>query len=103
MIGFDGIALISVMSNPEVDAVTGIKNLQMRIITHNDGGSWKQLILPNYDSHGQPYACQSAVRASLRFRRDPVLTIETGFSLRAHGYTNEWTLARRLAVPPSSG
>ncbi|KAH9967606.1 hypothetical protein BGW80DRAFT_1340569, partial [Lactifluus volemus] len=52
---------------------------------HNDGGSWKQLILPNYDLHGQLYACQSVVH--------PVVTIETGFSLCAHGYTNEWTLA----------
>ncbi|KAH9970792.1 hypothetical protein BGW80DRAFT_1326683 [Lactifluus volemus] len=44
-------------------------------ITHNDGGSWKQLIVPNNDSHGQPYACQSAVRASLRIQRDPVQSL----------------------------
>jgi Sortilin, neurotensin receptor 3, len=77
MIGLDGIALINVVSNPEVAAVTGSKDLQTRI-THNDGGSWKQLIPPKYDSHRQPYDCQSAVRALLRIRRDPVVTIETG-------------------------
>ncbi|KAH9954909.1 hypothetical protein BGW80DRAFT_1258399 [Lactifluus volemus] len=43
MIGFDGIVLINVVSNPEVDTVTGIKNLQMHM-TH-DGGIWTQLIL----------------------------------------------------------
>jgi Sortilin, neurotensin receptor 3, len=77
MIGLDGIALINVVSNPDMAAVTGAKDLQTRI-THNDGGSWKQLNPPKYDSHGQPYGCQSAVRASLRFRRDPVVTIEIG-------------------------
>jgi len=49
MIGLDSIAL------------TGSKELQTRI-TQNDGGGWKPLILPKFDSHGQAYDCRSAVR-----------------------------------------
>jgi sortilin (neurotensin receptor 3) len=63
MIGIDGIAIVNVVSNPEAAAVTGDKELQTRI-THNDGGRWKPLIPPKYDSQGQPYECRSAVRAS---------------------------------------
>jgi hypothetical protein len=66
MVGLDGIAIVNVVSNPEVAAVTGTKELQTRI-THNDGGSWKRLSSPKYDSHGQPYECRSAVRTPLLF------------------------------------
>jgi len=62
MIGLDGIAIVNVVSNPEAAAVTGTKELQTRI-THNDGGRWKRLIPPKYDSHGQTYDCESAVCA----------------------------------------
>ena len=37
MIGLDGIALVNIVSNPDLAAVTGVKALQTRI-THNDGG-----------------------------------------------------------------
>jgi hypothetical protein len=63
MVGLDGIAIVNVVSNPEAAAVTGSKELQTRI-THNDGGRWKPLIPPKYDSLGRPYECRSAVRAS---------------------------------------
>jgi hypothetical protein len=63
MVGLDGIAIVNVVSNPEAAAVTGSKELQTRI-THNDGGRWKPLIPPKYDSLGRPYECGSAVRAS---------------------------------------
>ena len=63
MIGLDGIAIVNVVSNPEAAAVTGTKELQTRI-THNDGGKWKPLIPPKYDSHGQSYDCDSAVCVS---------------------------------------
>ncbi|KAH9989911.1 Oligoxyloglucan reducing end-specific cellobiohydrolase [Russula compacta] len=69
MIGLDGIALINVVSNPEVAAVTGNKELQTRI-THNDGGRWKPLTPPKLDSRGQPYDCRSV-----------------SCSLHVHGYT----------------
>ncbi|KAH8994731.1 Oligoxyloglucan reducing end-specific cellobiohydrolase [Lactarius hatsudake] len=69
MIGLDGIALVNVIANPEAAAVTGTKELQTRI-THNDGGSWKPLNPPKYDSHGQAYDCWSASCA-----------------LHVHGYT----------------
>ncbi len=61
MIGLDGIALINIVSNPDAAAVTGSKELQTRI-THNDGGSWKSLIPPKVDSHGQTYDCRKVVR-----------------------------------------
>jgi hypothetical protein len=60
MIGLDGIAIVNVVSNPEAAAVTGTKELQTRI-THNDGGSWKPLTPPKYDSHSRPYDCDSVV------------------------------------------
>jgi hypothetical protein len=60
MIGLDGIAIVNVVSNPEAAAVTRTKELQTRI-THNDGGKWKPLIPPKYDSQGRPYECDSAV------------------------------------------
>jgi hypothetical protein len=60
MIGLDGIAIVNVIANPELAAVTGSKELQTRI-THNDGGRWKPLIPPKHDSHGQAYECDSAV------------------------------------------
>ncbi|CAK5273809.1 unnamed protein product [Mycena citricolor] len=69
MIGLDGIALINVVSNPDEAALTGRKTLQSRI-THNDGGTWKQLTAPAVDSHGKKYDCKS-----------------TGCSLHIHGYT----------------
>ncbi|KAJ6485837.1 Oligoxyloglucan reducing end-specific cellobiohydrolase [Mycena sanguinolenta] len=69
MIGLDGIALINVVSNPHEAAITGQKALQTRI-THNDGGTWKQLTPPQKDSLGNTYECQS-----------------TSCALHIHGYT----------------
>jgi hypothetical protein len=69
LIGLDGIAIVNIVSNPEAAPITGTKELQTRI-THNDGGSWKPLIPPKYDSHGQPYECRSAVRTSLALSRE---------------------------------
>jgi hypothetical protein len=77
MIGLDGIAIVNIVSNPEAAAITGTKELQTRI-THNDGGRWKSLTPPKYDSQGQPYDCRSAVCASSHLQGARVLTIETG-------------------------
>ena len=68
MIGLDGIAIVNVVSNPEAAAVTGTKELQTRI-THNDGGKWKPLIPPKYDSYGKSYECDSAVCIYTPFHR----------------------------------
>lgn len=62
MVGLDGIAIVNVVANPDAAAVTGTKELQTRI-THNDGGRWKPLTPPKYDSQGQTYECRSVVRA----------------------------------------
>lgn len=98
MVGLDGIAIVNVVSNPEAAAVTGTKELQTRI-THNDGGRWKPLNPPKYDSQGQPYECRSAVSVS------PLsieLVIDIPFSPVRSMCTdtqNDLTLARRSAVP----
>jgi len=44
MIGLDGIALVNVVADPQLAAVTGVKTLQSRI-THNDGGLSKLVVL----------------------------------------------------------
>ena len=72
MIGLDGIALINIVSNAETASVTGTKELQTRI-THNDGGRWKRLNPPKYDSHGQAYDCRSTVRFSCFLTRGGTL------------------------------
>lgn len=66
MVGLDGIAIVNVVANPDAAAVTGTKELQTRI-THNDGGRWKPLTPPKYDSQGQTYECRSVVRAPHSF------------------------------------
>ncbi|KAH8981343.1 Oligoxyloglucan reducing end-specific cellobiohydrolase [Lactarius akahatsu] len=85
MIGLDGIALINVIANPEAAAVTGTKELQTRI-THNDGGSWKPLNPPKYDSHGQAYDCRSASCA-----------------LHVHGYTERFDPRATFSSPSVVG
>jgi hypothetical protein len=44
MIGLDGIALVNVVADPQLAAVTGVKKLQSKI-THNDGGLFKLVVL----------------------------------------------------------
>jgi len=61
MIGLDGIALVNIVSNPQEAVHTNQKAIQSRI-THNDGGTWKQLVPPRRDSQGNEYACSSTVR-----------------------------------------
>lgn len=101
MIGLDGIAIVNVVSNPEAAAVTGTKELQTRI-THNDGGKWKPLIPPKYDSHGQSYDCDSAVCVSQPRFIEPFGDI----GLRPARFMctdtqSDSTLARRSAALPS--
>ncbi|KAJ7626363.1 vacuolar protein sorting/targeting protein 10 [Mycena polygramma] len=82
MIGLDGIALINVVANPQEAALTGRKALQTRI-THNDGGTWKPLVPPKKDSHGNEYECKG-----------------TKCALHIHGYT-ERTDPRATYSSPS--
>ncbi|KAH9036733.1 hypothetical protein EDB83DRAFT_2524754 [Lactarius deliciosus] len=77
--------LINVIANPEAAAVTGTKELQTRI-THNDGGSWKPLNPPKYDSHGQAYDCRSASCA-----------------LHVHGYTERFDPRATFSSPSVVG
>jgi hypothetical protein len=79
MIGLDGIALVNIVGNPEMAAITGVKELQSRI-THNDGGvtklvallwivclmfflgsTWTPLSPPRLDSNKQEYGCFDTV------------------------------------------
>ncbi|THH18916.1 hypothetical protein EW146_g2149 [Bondarzewia mesenterica] len=85
MIGLDGIALINVVSNPLDAPVTGSKQLQTRI-THNDGGTWKQLIPPKFDSMGRRYDCNSASCA-----------------LHVHGYTERFDPRATFSSPSVVG
>jgi hypothetical protein len=79
-VGINGVGLINVVSNPEDAVVSHRKETQTKI-THNDGGSWKSLKAPSYDSHGDPYECRGA-RCSLHLhgsaeRYDPSATYST--------------------------
>ncbi|KAI0262354.1 Oligoxyloglucan reducing end-specific cellobiohydrolase [Gloeopeniophorella convolvens] len=85
MIGLDGIALVNVVSNPSQASLTGHKELQTRV-THNDGGTWKALIPPKYDSHGQQYECRSAACA-----------------LHVHGYTERYDPRATFSSPSVVG
>ncbi|KAJ7444437.1 Oligoxyloglucan reducing end-specific cellobiohydrolase [Mycena latifolia] len=69
IIGIDGIAFVNVVANPQEAVLTGQKALQTRI-THTDGATWKPLMPPLRDSHGNKYECQS-----------------TACALHLHGYT----------------
>jgi hypothetical protein len=103
MVGLDGIAIVNVVANPEAAAVTGTKELQTRI-THNDGGRWKSLIPPKYDSQGQVYGCRSVVRTPVSFQLNFVADIQ--FRPARSMYTDtqsDSTLARRSVAPPLLG
>src|SRR6201996_5670635 len=104
MIGLDGIALINIVSNAETAAIAGTKELQTRI-THNDGGSWKTLNPPKYDSHGQTYDCRSAVRVLLLFyfSLGTLMFLGSLAHSTCMGTRSESTPVRRSAARPSSG
>ncbi|CCM05586.1 uncharacterized protein FIBRA_07814 [Fibroporia radiculosa] len=74
MIGLDGIALVNVVSNPDDAAITGRKELQSRI-THNDGGTWKPLTPPLFDSLGNNYECSRTVSERSILPNKPLLTV----------------------------
>ncbi|KAA1470082.1 Oligoxyloglucan reducing end-specific cellobiohydrolase [Dentipellis sp. KUC8613] len=85
MIGLDGIALINVVANPAEAPVSRMKQLQTRI-THNDGGSWKPLVPPKFDSQGNRYECGSATCA-----------------LHVHGYTERFDPRATFSSPSVVG
>ncbi|TFY78544.1 hypothetical protein EWM64_g5467 [Hericium alpestre] len=85
MIGLDGIALINVVANPHEAPVSRMKELQTRI-THNDGGSWKPLVPPKFDSHGNRYECSS-----------------TNCALHVHGYTERFDPRATFSSPSVVG
>ncbi|EJC99110.1 signal sequence binding protein [Fomitiporia mediterranea MF3/22] len=85
MINLDGIALINVVSNPQEAVFSGRKKLQSRI-THNDGGTWKPLMPPSVDSHGQSYDCSS-----------------TKCGLQIHGYTERFDTRATYSSPSVPG
>ncbi|KAG1766232.1 hypothetical protein EV702DRAFT_1257163 [Suillus placidus] len=71
-VGLDGIAMVNVVANPAEAALTGRKALQTRI-THNDGGTWKPLLLPS------------------------------GCSLHVHGYTERFDAQATYSSPSVVG
>ncbi|KAF9236110.1 hypothetical protein BU15DRAFT_64296 [Melanogaster broomeanus] len=68
-VGLDGIAMVNVVANPAEATLSGSKVLQTRI-THNDGGTWRPLTPPKFDSQGRTYPCSNV-----------------GCALHVHGYT----------------
>ncbi|KZO92920.1 Oligoxyloglucan reducing end-specific cellobiohydrolase [Calocera viscosa TUFC12733] len=83
--GLDGIAVANVVVNPDEALLTGKKYLQTRI-THNDGGSWKQISPPTKDSLGQTYDCTS-----------------TKCALNIHGYTERRDARATYSSPAATG
>jgi hypothetical protein len=91
MIGLDGIAIINIVSNPGNATLTGKKDLRT-LISHNDGmqpgvflngvltfllvgGTWKPIVPPKLDSHGNKYECDTTVCNDVKFQLARISTL----------------------------